>query len=80
MPEHLMQIFYAIFITLAAAVAAANTLGVKWPWKPFNCVYCLTVWFGLICSCILNVDTPVQALVMWPVIHILAFIVYQKLI
>lgn len=77
---HVAWLIFAPLITLALAIATASTIGNKWQVKPFTCVYCLTVWFGLIVAAIVYRDTPWMIPAMWPVTHIIAYIIYQRAI
>lgn len=84
MPELALQVCYAVLATVAASVAIVTYSAhlyerCKRPAflgnKPFTCVYCMTVWVGAVVSTVVFGD---KGIVMWPIVHILAWIVYQK--
>lgn len=91
MPEFNVQVLYAVLITsiavsaLAVAVVRFTTENSTrlWAWltyKPFSCVYCMTWWLAVILTplCVIN-DPPTTCLLI-PVVHVLAFAFYNKVL
>lgn len=82
MSEHIMQTFYAVCSVLAFSVLVVTLVAdnqkffARLQFKPFTCVYCMTWWVAIVVGFIVF---PEQ-LYMIPMLQILAYIAYQRLL
>lgn len=80
MPELNVWLLYGVCATLGSAMATAATVGKKWEYKPWNCVYCLTVWWSFVATLLFNQHTStVEALGFWACCHVMAYVVYNRM-
>lgn len=80
MPELNVWLLYGCCATLGAAMATAATIGKKYEYKPWNCVYCLTVWWSFVSTLVFCPTTNiVEALGFWAVCHVVGYYAYNKM-
>jgi hypothetical protein len=78
-----MQTLYAVLTVTALSVAVVKLVTENperlalLQRKPFTCVYCMTWWLAAAISLVIF---PTHPYFMIPVVQILAYIVYQKLL